>query len=349
MQAWTERYRKYGSPPSMDGMLGVASLGPHSDRVPLVGENRIIASAGVREILAKRRVAFKVLRSHVWIEDESALTEVLARMVPMVGASRSSEGGNLGCELLLATEEDDAEEVLSDLIHDAERKRDQARRAMDRVPGGIREEDLGGKAIVLVQERLPAKAVGFCTSRLAAEHHKPVVIITVRGDSGNGEARAPKGVDLVEALSAHRDFFLGYGGHKQAAGFTIDRDRIDDFVPRLKAYMEAHVDSEALKRQIVIDCPVGVEDLRLETIKDLLRLEPFGEENRRPVFILESLSPDVLKEIDGTYRIGEVLVSGEQFISGKAWENGNDLDLVISPFSEGSTRIVEVVDWRKAK
>jgi single-stranded-DNA-specific exonuclease len=350
MEAFAQCYRKFGSPPSLDRMLGMAALGSYADRVPLLGENRVLVYHGIREILNRRWVPFATLRSHIWVDDESAMTEVLAKIVPIVGASRSHEGGNIGCELLLSTEEDDAEEILSNLIMESERKRARARKALDKVLSQASKTDVDSpKVIVMVVDHLPHKTVGFCTARLADRLHKPVVLISMRGDMGNGEARAPKGVDLVDALTATKEFFLGFGGHKQAAGFSIERSKVEDFRKSFIAYLESKIDPMVIRKEIVIDDKLDPEDFKIATIRSLLCLEPFGQENRRPIFLLESLHGSVLKEIDGTFRLNEVSLSGREFTSGTGWDSDDKMNLVVSPFADGSIRTVDVIDWKKAK
>lgn len=347
MEAFAERYRRIGTPPSLDGMLGMAALGSFADRVPLTDENRIIVSHGIREVLNKRSVPFATLRSHIWVDESSTMTEVLSKIVPIVGASRAHEGGNLGCELLLATEPEDAEEIMSSLVMEAEHKREKARRALDKVMERLSGRDLESpRALVAVVGHLPNKTVGYCTSRLAEQLNKPVILISQKGELGNGEARGPKGVDLVEALRAHKDYFLDYGGHKQAAGFSIEESKIGELSDKLAAYLEDRVDRSVIQRKIIIDSKLGYDELTAEGLRSLLCLEPFGEDNRRPVFLLESLRPSVIKESDGTWKMAEIVLTGDALASGQDWSGDGRLSLVVSPFGDGNTRAVEVIDWK---
>jgi single-stranded-DNA-specific exonuclease len=350
MEAFAGRYRMIGSPPSLDGVLGMAALGSFADRVPLLEENRILVANGVKEIVGKKWVPFVTLRSHIWVDGESTMTEILAKIVPVLGASRSHEGGNLGCELLLSTEQDDAEEIMSTLIMECERKRERARRALDKVLAEASKIDVETpKVVVLVTDTLPHKTIGFCAARLADSLHKPVIIVSLKGDRGIGEARGPKGVDLVDALAANKQFFIGYGGHKQAAGFSIERSKVGDFQKSFTGYLEPRIDPSVLEKEILIDCRVKADALRIEALKSLLCLEPFGQENRRPIFLLESLHASMLKKIDGALRLNEVILSGEDFAAGPDRDFGNKMNLVVSPFGDGSMRVVEILDWSKAK
>jgi single-stranded-DNA-specific exonuclease len=350
LEAFTEHYRKMGNPPSLDGALAMTALGTVADRVPLLGDNRIIVYNGVRELLSKRLLPFVTLRSHIWVDDEATMTEVLSKIIPMVGASRSNEGGNLGCELLLATEEDDAEEIFSSLVMECERKRDRARKTLQRVLEHLSEPDIHSlKAVVHVEENLPNKTVGFCAARIADDLHKPVIIIAMKGEIGIGEARGPKGVDLVEALAAHKEYFLSFGGHKQAAGFSIERSKVSEFTERFAEYLEATIEENVIRKEIAIDGKLGIDQLNLDSLRSLLCLEPFGEENRRPVFLLEYLRGNMFKEIDGSWRLGDVVVSGEGFPAGAISSSEDSVNLVVSPFGNGSVRVIEVIDWKKAK
>jgi single-stranded-DNA-specific exonuclease len=350
MQAFAERYRQVASPPRLEGMLGMAALGSFADRVPLLGENRIIVSNGIRDLVQKRVVPFAVLKSHIWVDADSNMTEILSRIVPIVGAARSDEGGNLGCELLLSTEEDDGEEILSSLVAECERKKEKARKALERVETHLAAMDPGeSKLLVMVEERLPNKTVGYCTAKISEQLYKPVIIITMKTDTGTGEARGPKGVDLVAALRANKQFLLGYGGHKQAAGFSIERSKVEEFKQSIVAYFEETLDPTVIRREIAVDGRVAVEDMSPANVKSLLRLEPFGEENRKPVFLLENIDAGMIKELDGTLRLGEMGLSGETFSADRSSNPREKLSLVVSPFADGNARVLEVVDWKKGK
>ena len=350
MEAFAEDYRRIGTPPTLDGMLGMAALGSYADRVPLLGENRIIVYHGVREIVSRKLIPFSTLRSHIWVDDESTLSEVLWKMVPLVGASRSREGGNLGCELLLATEPDDAEEIYSQLLTELEKKRDMGRKSLSRVMEKLKEIDPDStRGLVMRVDRLPGKTVGYCAARLTDTMNKPVAIVSMRGETGVGELRSPKGFDLVEALRAHKHLFTDFGGHKQAAGFSIKQENVEEFMKSFTLYLDERVDPEVIQKKVKIDDKLDLGELTIDGIKSLLALEPFGQENRRPVFLLESLRPDVIKEVEGTFRIGEVTLTGETLGSEDDWDAAEGISMVVSPFCEGSIKAVEVIDWKKTK
>jgi len=349
MEVFAESYRKIGSPPSLDGMLGMAALGTYADRVPLVGENRVIVYHGVRQIANKKITPFVTLRSHIWVDEDSTMTEILAKIVPVLGASRSSDGGNLGCELLLSTEEDDAEEIFGTLVLERERKKERARRAFDKVRSEFEAHNFDdSKVVAFSVENLPDKTVGFCASRIAERTNKPVLIIVLKGDKGLGEARAPKGVDLVEALTANKDLLLGYGGHKQAAGFSIDPANADAMLKGFTSFLDARIDPDILVKEIKIEARIKHDEMKLDNFRALMRLEPFGECNPRPVFMLESLDQSVFKEIDGQWRLGEVAISSEDSGAMDLLKSGEKVNLVFSPFGEGSVRLIDMIDFKKS-
>jgi single-stranded-DNA-specific exonuclease len=164
-----------------------------------------------------------------------------------------------------------------------------------------------------------------------------------------GEARGPKGVDLVGALGIHKQFFLGYGGHKQAAGFSIERSRIEEFKKTILAYFDQVIDPALLRSEILIDGSLDSADLTEANLRSLLRLEPFGEENRKPVFLLENIDRGMIKEISGALRLGEITLSGGLISREKIPELHDKLSLVVRPFADGSIRFVEVMDLKKGK
>jgi len=350
MQAFVERYRKVAGPPSLEGMLGMAALGSYADRVPLLDENRVLVAQGTRDLVQKRVVPFAVLKSHIWVDNDSTMSEVLSKIMPILGSARSEEGGNLGCELLLSDQEEDAEEILSSLVMECERRKEKSRRALEKVRAALGSADTDShKMVVLVQEHLPSKTVGYCAAKISEDLNKPVVIISMKTDTGIGEARGPKGVDLVGALSANSSFLLGFGGHKQAAGFSIERGKIEAFKEALVAHVDQTLDPAVIHRVIGIDARFDLAELTVENLKTLLCMEPFGEENRKPVFLLDNIEAGMLKDIDGALRLGEIGLSGEVLSSVKPADPREKLSLVVTPFADGSLRFVEVIDWKKGK
>lgn len=348
IQAFSEAFRKVGSPPSLDSSLGLAALGSFADRVPLVGENRAIVLNGTKDILSRRLVPFIALKSHILVDDDSTLTGVLSRMAPLIGSSRSHDGGNLGCELLLADEQDDADEIIATLIMEWEQRREKAQRAFEIVERELSRAELkSSKAVVLVVGKLPTKTLGFCAAKLADSLHKPVVLISLEDNRAFGELRGPKGVDLVAPLSENRDYFLSFGGHKQAAGFSMEKQKVDQLVRRLNDYFDSHVDPGVIRKQILVDARIKVCELNLNNMKSLLVLEPFGEENPRPIFLIESINGDMIKRDDGNWRIDDIYLSMEKILDRDFGDDLDDISAVVSPFGDGDLRVVEVLDWRK--
>ncbi len=347
-QAFSEAFRKVGSPPSLDGALGMAALGSFADRVPLVGENRIIVFNGTKEVLSRRLVPFIALRSHILLDDDTTMTGALTRMAPIIGSSRSHDGGNLGCELLLADQQEDADEIITTLIMEWEQRREKAQRALEIVEKELAKSDFeSSKAVVLVVGKLPSKSIGFCAARLADSLHKPVVLISVEGNRALGELRGPKGVDLVAALSANKEYFQSYGGHKQAAGFSMEKQKVNALVKSLNDYFDSQIDPGVIRKQILVDAKIGSSELNLMNMKSLLILEPFGEENPRPILLIESLNGDMIKKVESNWRINDIYLSADGFFNKDFGEHLDDVSAVVSPFGDGDLRVVEVLDWRK--
>jgi len=174
------------------------------------------------------------------------------------------------------------------------------------------------------------------------------LLIGFKGDKGLGECRAPQGVDLVEALTANKHLLLGYGGHKQAAGFSIDPANVDAMLKGFVSFLEARVDPAILVRELKIEARLKHDDMQVDNFRALMRLEPFGECNPRPVFVLESLDLSMLKEIDGQWRLGEVAISSEDSGAMEILKSGEKVNLAFMPFSEGSVRLIDMVDFKKS-
>ncbi len=278
---------------SKQDLLGLAVLGTVSDKVPLLDENRIMARLGLDALMKSERPGMRAIREKApeYLEKCPTPMEIVRVTVQILSSGRSERGENQGCELLLTEDRREAEELVSSLLRSSQKWQDEARRAYIRAARTVGSYT-PKKMLVVVDQEAPCYLLGYCASRLKEDHGKPVVAIGFRGDVAIGECRGPKGFDFVDCLRSCGELFIDYGGHKQAAGFSILPSRIADFQGALESYCFTRVFEDSERPVLWIDAEYALAEMTPELAKQISRLAPFGEGNPAPLFISKKAKLD---------------------------------------------------------
>jgi single-stranded-DNA-specific exonuclease len=139
--------------------------------------------------------------------------------------------------------------------------------------------------IVLAKEGWHPGVIGIVASRIVEQYGRPAVLIAIEGDIGKGSGRAIHALDLHGALGECSDLLLRYGGHRAAAGITIERERIPEFITRFNDVCRSHLRPEDLIPEIRIDLEIGIDGANRELERLLRHFEPFGMGNPSPVLV----------------------------------------------------------------
>jgi single-stranded-DNA-specific exonuclease len=133
----------------------------------------------------------------------------------------------------------------------------------------------------------PSGVVGLIAGRLQEKHGKPSLIMEQRGDRVIGSARSLPGFHCVDAIRSAADLLEGFGGHEQAAGFSLKLENLDDFIQAMQSYARDYFEKSPLTLKLNVDAKLSDEDLTLENIDKIQNFAPFGIGNPLPRFILE--------------------------------------------------------------
>jgi single-stranded-DNA-specific exonuclease len=271
-----------------EDLIALSSLGTLSDRVPLVGDNRIIVSNGFRNLAHSNRPALVLLRNFVEWETCTESTNLWRKVNSVIASGDSNEGVNPGCELLLADRVETADELLQALAVKREEREVIRKKAWNMVTEATEEirhsEDEG--LLLLTFPDMPFRIAGYCSSRLLEETGRPNIIIVGHGDVLTAEARSHDGFDLVKAFNSMAGMFVKYGGHKKAAGFSIRTENVEEFKETIAEYAQGKV--EQIKTQV--DTVLDLTAITSELSSAFERLGPFGEGNPRPVVATQVLA-----------------------------------------------------------
>jgi single-stranded-DNA-specific exonuclease len=281
---------------SLEDHLDLVALGTAADIVPLVGENRVFAHFGMRQIGLTRKPGLQSL-SHISglmdAQREISPGQVIFGLAPRLNAAGRLGDSSRAVQLLITRDEETARQIAREL--DEENKRRKAfdeqtlREALAKVE---REVDLEtDRIIVLDSDRWHPGVIGIVASRLVETYHLPTILVSVEGDEGKGSARSIPAFHLTEALRQCQKHLLKYGGHKYAAGLSIRREDIPAFREQVKAVARAVLVPDDLVRKLVVDAEIDLHTIDDEFLAHLERFAPFGPHNTRPVFVSRGLRP----------------------------------------------------------
>lgn len=271
----------------------IAALGTLADVVPLTGENRVIAHHGLASLSSGPHAA----GLEALLEESGLLGKRIDSfhvgfiLGPRVNAAGRMQSADLALDLLLlrggaAAVKAQARALARRLSEENARRQDEeaailadARRAIDN------DLSIGARNLLVVAaEGWHRGVVGIVASKLVDAYHKPALVLSIEDGVAHGSGRSIPAFDMLEALESCPDLFLRFGGHRQAAGVTLEAGRIDELRKRLGDWADARLAPRDLIPRLSIHAPLGLREISSEVVEGLERLAPFGPANPKPVF-----------------------------------------------------------------
>lgn len=274
-------------------LLPFVALGTIADVVPLVGENRVLTSFGLRLLKASANPGLRALIEMTRLGDK----QIDSDKVGFVIAPRLNACGRMGhaAEAVHMLTVADAAEALQiaerlDGLNN-ERRRTEQRIAAEAAERAIEAGMVDGAAgvIVLSDPDWHPGVIGIVCSRLAERFGRPAILLQDLDGTCRGSARSIDGYSIHDALRAASDCLDSFGGHAMAAGLALSSDRVDDLREALNAHARANLDPESMVPAIAIDCDANLGELDLPTVTRMRTLSPFGRSNRRPTVLVRSV------------------------------------------------------------
>lgn len=310
----------------------LAAIGTVADVMSLVNENRIIVHRGIKSLNENKFVGINALAEIAGIKEFNAGTVSFA-ISPRINAAGRMGSPELAAELLLSEDEDKAAEMAQELNTENLRRRacekdifDEAEKLLKHNP-----ELLQGAVIVLGGECWHQGVIGIVASRLCERYLKPVVMISFDGKTGHGSCRSVEGFNLAEALTECGDLLEKFGGHALAAGLTVSRDNFEEFTKKINQVALSKTGGRELAPVIDVDSRINPSLLTEANISTLWQLEPFGQGNPEPVFVIENLQVASAMALgDGGAHLKLQLIKNGQTLSAIAFRKGELLDKLYS-------------------
>ena len=269
----------------------LAALGTIADVVPLVGENRTLATIGLKSLSTERyHPGLAAIVESARLRDNRVKEHDVAFIIgPRLNAAGRMGSARKALHLLTGATAEEAMEIAAELEAENRHRREVERVIFDRAVEMI--ESQGGASdrysIVLASPEWHAGVIGIVASRLVEKYHRPTFLIAVEDGLGQGSGRSIPGFSLFEALEACADSLQRFGGHAMAAGLRLEAKCVEQFSDRFEAYAKENIRPADLIPSIRIDAETTLMALTAEAVRELQRLSPFGQGNPRPAFAVK--------------------------------------------------------------
>jgi single-stranded-DNA-specific exonuclease len=295
----------------LDG-VALAALGLVADVVPLKGENRVFVRHGLARLEQMQSPGIRALLESTGLTGKSRILaeDVGFKLAPRINAAGRLGPARLVVELLTTATPERATELVRNLEANNQQRQQLERRILAEARELIASEGLADSpALVLASSDWHPGVIGIVAGRLADQFARPALLIAVtelrlppavmsdepdeapirQGSVGHGSGRSVPGLPLHEVLQECTDLLLGHGGHAAAAGFKIAPEQIDSLRARFCEAVSRRFADGLPAPRLAIDAEVPLSALTLNLLKELDSLEPYGSDNRRPLFLAGDL------------------------------------------------------------
>jgi len=306
--------RRLGLEPGMlRRYLDLVAIGSAADIVPLVGENRVLASLGLRKINQDPLVGVgALLQVSGLLRRDVDVASIIFGLAPRINAVGRLGSAERAVRLLSTKNRENARRIAQVLETENRQRKcidhdtlDEAMAEVENVCDLARD-----KVIVLARRGWHSGVIGIVASRIIERHHRPTVMITIDEDGlGKGSARSIRGFDVYEALLNCSDLLEQFGGHKYAAGLTVREERVPELRERLKAWCAERLNDVDLLPRLRVDVEIPLRTINRGFLEHLQRFAPFGPRNQQPHFLTRGAALKAKPRVVGS---GHLLLRLEQ-------------------------------------
>jgi single-stranded-DNA-specific exonuclease len=268
---------------NLDSLLDLVAVGTVADLAPLDAENRVLVSAGLQVLNQLQRPGFNALAAVSGLKPGAITAESIGFVIgPRINAAGRLDHAYSAARLLAVSNNYSARQ-LADELNSLNRKRQQLTAELGEL--AERMIDPRDQIIIAYDERFQSGLVGLVASRLVEKNYRPAIVIEKGPDVSRGSCRSIPEFHITEALDQTADLLVRYGGHSQAAGFTVRNENLEIFASRMRELAAEALSDQELIPVIEIDAEIQIADVDWALYENLVMLEPTGQGNPPPVFL----------------------------------------------------------------
>ena len=273
-------------------LLDLCAISIASDIVPIMGENRILAYHGLRQLNQNPSTGVKALIDICGLTGKDlSLNDIIFKIGPRINASGRMQNGKEAVSLLIEKDADAAKEKAATINEYNEQRKDLDKSMTEEANQIVASLDHQHehKAIVLYNEEWHRGVIGIVASRLTEIYFRPAVVLTRTDDIVTGSARSVAGFDVYSAIDSCRDLLENFGGHTYAAGLSLKVENVPEFKRRFEEYVDKYILPEQTNAVLTYEAKIDFKDVNFRFYTDLRRFSPYGPENPKPMFCTEQV------------------------------------------------------------
>lgn len=287
----------------------LASLGTVADCAPILGENRLIVQYGLSQLKKTIWPGLAALQavSGIKPEDDLSTYHIGFLLAPRINAAGRIDHPYYALQMLLSDKERALQ--LAKKLDDVNKERqDITAKITEEAETKIFQDLESEKILIAAAPHWHAGIIGLVAGKLAQKHMMPAIIMQEQGEKIVGSCRGPVAFDFAKALASHAHLLDRFGGHKQAAGFTLLKSNLDEFTNALKDYAKNQDWSDESSLELIIDSEINLDDFNQAFYDQIDRLNPFGIGNAQPAFLIKGQKIKNVKTMgnDGKHLSGAI-------------------------------------------
>ena len=274
----------------LHSLLDLCAVSIAADIVHVTGENRLLAHYGLQRIRnGQARAGFmSLLEASAKAPESLTLRDISFSIAPRINAAGRMESGLRAVELLRSTDRAEQDELAERINAFNQDRRETQAEIFEEAKEELDPENYPNSN-VLYRPHWHKGVVGIVASKIVETHYRPTIILTKSGDHLGGSARSVIGFDVYNAIEACEAHILQFGGHKYAAGLTLDEAQLPHFKKAFEAYCAANLTAEMKTPELEYDAMASLDQFTERFYAVLSQMEPHGEANQAPRFLIQNL------------------------------------------------------------
>lgn len=283
-----------------ENLVELAATGTIADLGIIQGENRIIVKKGLENLSKTRHPGLKILKEIAKLSNEITVSSIGFQLAPRINAAGRIGDPYSALKLLIGSDET----ALYKYGHELE-ELNQKRQKM--TADGL-EEALEDFKNLKLKNNLPyiliaenpdwhVGILGLLASKLAEEFGRPAIIMQDLGETLVGSARSIEAFNILDAIASAKECLMAFGGHKEAAGFTMKKENLEKFKQKLFAHAEENLKDKDLRPTLNIDCEISGGQIDEKLISEIHQMKPFGIKNPKPLFLIKNIKPIFIETV----------------------------------------------------
>ena len=301
--------------------LDIVCIGTISDIVPLVDENRVIAKLGLKLVAQTKNVGLKALIDTIGFKEIDS-NSISFGVAPRINACGRMGNEQVALELFLSDDYSKAKFLANKLNEYNTERQAIEKKIFDEAIKQIENSEKEKRCIVIGAEKWHHGIIGIVASKVTEMYFKPSILICFDEEEGKGSGRSIPGFDLHQALMECKDRLKKFGGHSMAVGVTIESSQFEKFKQEIEEYAKKSKIDEIMPI-INIDTEIDLKDVNIDSVKSLKVLEPYGEANKMPLFLIKGLKIKSIRSLSDGKHLKLTLKDDNYMVNAIGFNMGN--------------------------